>query len=497
MLKLLLVDDENTVLQGLTYVLSQYCPNYDIVGSTQYAADALRVLSESHVDAVITDVKMPDMDGIELTKLIRTYYPDTSVIVHSGYADFEFVRQSMKNGACDYLLKPCHYQNILDTLHKIEERTVKEGKDAQYQAKQELLKDVLSGRRALPESWNECCPMQMVSLMVVSCIERVEELLQEHWTSGGILKGMQDMVRNDGHIVMLFPSSSNEPMFLRMLYEAQQFLLKQGYGSYWGISERIFDRNELRHAYLDCLGRMEFAAFNELQIIISGESYRANIERQKNYSFCKYFCSQAIGKWLLKGDATKLKEAVEISMEALNRQGRNWDPRHLKNEVLKEMLHLEEHLAAHGVHPFHGEPIDYVDEVKKQATFRDLMMWVKHITSQMCEGEGETAVPGSIQAAIQYIELHYMDDISLKTLSDSVFLNPWYFSSQFKKYMKVTFSEFLNQVRVRMAKNFLKQKDLKVYQVAEMVGFQDAAYFSTVFKNLEQMSPKDFQKTVS
>src|SRR5690606_34630260 len=98
--------------------------------------------------------------------------------------------------------------------------------------------------------------------------------------------------------------------------------------------------------------------------------------------------------------------------------------------------------------------------------------------------------------AIKYIEVHYMEDLSLQMVADAVYLNPWYFSSQFKKFTSKSFSEYLNQVRVRIAKELLHQKDLKVYQVAEMVGFQDAAYFSTVFRNVENMSPKEYQKSV-
>jgi two-component system response regulator YesN len=499
MLKILLVDDESTVLQGLTHILSQYCPNYDIVGAVQNAADAMRLLADIHVDAVITDVKMPDMDGVELTKHIRSQYPEISVIVHSGYADFEFVRQTMKYGACDYLLKPCHYQSILDTLYKIEEIRAKEDQQFEYQENQELLKAALKGKRVLPANWVQSQPKLMVTLSVQSgAVERVTELLKEHWKLGIMLQEMEDMVRDDLHIVLMFPAPLNERAFVQKLNVVQQFLLMQGYGSFWGISDHFDDWHRLRHVYMVCKQRMEFATFNELPMIVNAESYIAYMEKQKAFSFSDYFSIHAVGKCLLKGDAIELKQVVEEVIEELSSQRLYWDPKQLKNGVFKEMLHLEEHLKNHGLRPVHGELIDYADEVKNQATFRDLMLWVKHVTSSFLkDADREEIVPSYIQTAVQFMAQNYMQDISLKTVSDTVFLNPWYFSTQFKKYMNVAFSEYVNQVRVRMAKQFLKQKDLKVYQVAEMVGFQDAAYFSTVFKSMEQMSPKDFQKTIS
>jgi two-component system response regulator YesN len=155
-------------------------------------------------------------------------------------------------------------------------------------------------------------------------------------------------------------------------------------------------------------------------------------------------------------------------------------------------------LLDRGLQPICGELADYLEKVKLLRTFRNLLDWLRNLIMIIIENlHGEGPTPQYIHGVKKYIETHYMEDICLKTVSDTVFLNPWYFSTQFKKYMNITFSEYLNQVRVRMAKQFLRQKDLKVYQVAEMVGFQDAAYFSTVFKNVENMSPKDYKKTVS
>jgi two-component system response regulator YesN len=123
--------------------------------------------------------------------------------------------------------------------------------------------------------------------------------------------------------------------------------------------------------------------------------------------------------------------------------------------------------------------------------------WLRKFTMTIVMNmEDGNHMPQYILAALQYIDRHYMKDLFLKTISEEVYVNPWYFSAQFKKHIGLTLGEYVNQTRVRKAKEFLKQKDLKVYQVAEMVGFQDAAYFSTVFKNIEKMSPKEYQKIV-
>ncbi|MBB3128512.1 YesN/AraC family two-component response regulator [Paenibacillus rhizosphaerae] len=499
MLKLLLVDDESAVLQGLTHILTQYCPNYDIVGATQHAAEAMQLLMAEHVDCVITDVKMPDIDGVELTKHIRSHYPDTSVIVHSGYADFEFVRETMKHGACDYLLKPSNYRSILDILHQIEKRRTEESKQVEEIANQKLLRATLSGEKSASTAWSGPWPKRLATLTaMVRDTDHVTRLLKDRWKAGVLLKEMEELVAHDEHVIMLFPAGLNEDQLLSRLNSVRQLLQSHGYAAYIGIGCRVDAPDELRRSYEECLRRMDFASFNELPAALNGASYDAHMEKQKPHAFGDYFQIQELGKYLLKGDSGKLKQLSDAAVSELERLRLAWDPKRLKNDVLKETLLLNEYLREHGAHPAHPEWIDYADEVKRQLTFRDLMRWVKHISaSLLLRSDGEEAVPGYIQTTVRYVEENYMEELTLKSLSDKVYLNPWYFSTQFKKWMNVSFSEYVNLVRVRMAKQLLRQKDLKVYEVAEMVGFKDAAYFSTVFKHLERMSPKDYQKTLS
>ena len=102
-------------------------------------------------------------------------------------------------------------------------------------------------------------------------------------------------------------------------------------------------------------------------------------------------------------------------------------------------------------------------------------------------------LPSYVHQAITYINSNYMRNINLKEVADSLHLNQWYFSTQFKKTMSVSFTEYINKIRVKYAKELLKENDLKIYQIAEMIGFQEPTYFNTVFKKVEGVSPKEYQ----
>ncbi|MBD0380101.1 response regulator transcription factor [Paenibacillus sedimenti] len=488
MLKMMLVDDERTVLQGLSHILSKYCPRYEVVSMVQSASEALNLLENVYVDVVITDVKMPDMDGIELTKKIRTLYPRTEVIVLSGYDDFEFVRQTMKNGAYDYLLKPCNYQSILDLLLKLEEDLLKLDASVATPGKKEW-HDTYAGYDNLK--------IAVVSTQG-SADSNFSELLNQELKKGTMPKELVTRIKMNEHFVILFQHSMEVSDNKQRFYGYRQSLQRKGYTTYWAIRDCGRSSECLLEAYEACTEMIEFLQFNEMAAVLDADMHHKYLDRHKAQDLSQYVSCETIMKYVMSGDHEKLQHYLEINWNLLCRSDLYWDPKQLKNATLKLCIYLEHQLKDNGLKPLSGELEDYVDRIKMLSTFRTLFDWLKsYIMNTIANLHGEEPAPQYIQTVKKYIEKHYMDDICLKTVSDTVFLNPWYFSTQFKKYMNMTFSEYLNQVRVRMAKLFLKQRDLKVYQVAEMVGFQDAAYFSTVFKNLENMSPKDYQKTVS
>src|SRR5512133_3013014 len=113
MLHVILIDDEPTVLEGMRYIFDKHMPEVKIVAALQNPNDIFPYLDEGNVELVFTDVKMPGMDGIELTEIIHTRYPHIYVVILSAFQDFGFVRSCLINGAFDYLLKPPSFKAIL------------------------------------------------------------------------------------------------------------------------------------------------------------------------------------------------------------------------------------------------------------------------------------------------------------------------------------------------------------------------------------------------
>ncbi|MBS4197622.1 response regulator transcription factor [Lederbergia citri] len=494
MLKIMLVDDEKSVLNGLAYILKKHCSEYEIMSMVQSAGEALQVLALTELDVVITDVMMHEMNGIELTKKIKNDYPHISVIVLSGYDDYEYVRNALKNGAFDYLLKPCRYQAIIEVLKNIEKEHFELQSENKKSKHGKILERLLNGQQELSSKWTTETSIHMA---VISANKYVDKIFEKFYQE---LEYVHDTQRMDAVVfenlfVMILHNPVSVEVMKKKLYKYQQRFCSNGVSSIRMVFHSFnYYPKCLMDAYKNCKRIIEFMEFNELTCVMDDKSYTKMIEKQKSISITSYFTGNEVTRMLLGYDDSKLLDYLERNLNQLYHLDFYLDPIRLKREIIWEIAYIEKEIKQHKLE---AELPDVIEEFKKIKTLRHLLNLLKrYAMSLYIQFQNKEDSPHYIRASIKYIELHYMEDITLQKVAETVYLNPWYLSSQFKKYTSKSFSEFLNQVRIRAAKELLRHKDLKVYQISEMVGFQDAAYFSTVFKHIEQISPKEFQKTI-
>ena len=132
------------------------------------------------------------------------------------------------------------------------------------------------------------------------------------------------------------------------------------------------------------------------------------------------------------------------------------------------------------------------------SVLREIELKIEGINRTVSKSEeNESVEVGNllIRKALDYIELHYAEKIGLKTLSDALYISPNYFSDLFRRHMKVKFSDFLIEYRLKKACILLKKPEYKVSEIAEMVGFRDSTYFSTVFKKTYNLTPLEYKNT--
>jgi two-component system, response regulator YesN len=508
MLRIVIVDDEQTVIHGLKHMFAKHCSAYEIAGTASSAREALQLLEHVKTDVVITDIMMPEMNGIELTREICRLYPSISVVILSGHSEFEFVRQAMRDGAIDYLLKPCHYQMILETMQKIERRVAEKDREHEKLSYNHFLVNLLEGKLEAHDDWRAQSGSEL-AMAVISGKghqqphegdgEQAQQRQASAWNAAdlGLSDAEADTVVHEGKWVMILRDADDNALsrFKQKLYDSRQRLRRQNRLIYAVVHRFPRSPQCIAQAYKTCNRMLEMLEFHEQLAVLDDNTYKKELELSKDFSIGEYLCGKELGRYYACGERKKLQAYIESGLNRLIRISVKPEPVRLKRELLYELVYMEQLLKEQGCEAPFGGQTDYMQELKAIRSYHELLQWLKSLLLSllMCMND-ENLNPQYIQSAIRYLEMNYMEDLTLKAVAEAVYLNPWYFSTQFKKHTGMAFSEYLNTLRVRMAKDFLRQKDLKVYQVAEMVGFQDATYFSTVFKNIEKMSPKEYQK---
>lgn len=120
MYKVVVAEDEYFLLRGISRKISELCKGFTVIGEAPNGSAALELIEKSLPDIVVTDIRMPIMDGLDLIRNVTRYYPNMKIIIISGYSDFEYARQALKLGVVDYLLKPLEDENLIDVFNKME-----------------------------------------------------------------------------------------------------------------------------------------------------------------------------------------------------------------------------------------------------------------------------------------------------------------------------------------------------------------------------------------
>ncbi|MCT4687220.1 response regulator transcription factor [Vallitalea sp.] len=513
-LRILLVDDENIVLKGMQHVLSKLDDVCKVVGVANGGKIALEMIERLAPDVIITDVKMPDIDGIELTKTIMAKKPNTYIIILSGHADFQFARDALRYGAYDYLLKPCKFKEITSILKKINielgvkknsNRNQKELKDKLEYSKRENIKGKILNY-LLNDQFTDNIEINISRVRVITyryndyyinkdnINEILKKLLLDKLNSNHII----EMLEYNNQVILIIDETCDLNVFIKLLSMVKLELTKKGSWICGGISNIYYSLDGLKEAYEESYSIMEFLLFNEIYEI------NQKSEIDSKYSNCissfkdSIIEEDKIIKMLFIGNINNLEQYLNQVIKKLLSNNKVYIPHEFKSRIKKLMIIVEKKLTQNDIEiaSIFNRTVECIYEIERINSYKQLFNWVKNmlLTISSYIEEKKNQYPKPIQEAIKYIESNYNKDISMKLMADIVFLNPCYFSELFKETIGVPFSDYITQLRINKAKELLSTTHFTNYQIAEKVGFKNATYFNVVFKKNEGLTPKNYRK---
>jgi two-component system response regulator YesN len=519
LLKILIVDDEQIVLEALSRTIDWPHFGFRIIGSTANGQAALAICETTVPDIVVTDVRMPVMDGLELTKLLKERYPTVRILIFSAYADFRYAQKALTYGANDYLLKgELGCEDILGSVLRLGRAIISErARDCDQSRslavirrhlddlKKNALESLVNGMYSPAEVEQKLLDLQielsfnnLLILMIDFEISPQSSLIQlelesvfEHAFVLPVSKRLFRVVAN-----LASPPVAGKQMtaFLKRLHqklrrkttgwvnlgcstsgdgwlnlpqklaEAEVALEFRFYAG--ADSVTVFDEPLMQNPFPISTLLQFLKEVNDALTIgrISAIPERIDYFFVKLKSF-KFFPVEDVyhGCWLM--GQLILEKLLSINRPMIIKGFEN-----LLGNGLKTKLHQYAYIDA--LHSYFG---GLVREML-QVLFREV-----HPYSE------------TIQKTIEYITDHLDQEITLSVLAGKVYCNPVYLSQLFKKETGENFSDYLIRFRIQYAEFLLKNTNLSVTAIAAQVGYPNSSYFSQVFFKVTQTHPSKYR----
>jgi two-component system response regulator YesN len=503
--QILLVEDEPLFRKGLAKMITGSGTNWNVCGEAENGQEAESLIAELLPDLVITDIRMPLMDGLELLKRVKTRFPDIEFIVITGFQDFQYAQAALRYGAFDLLIKPCSKQDIIDALEKVDvlvlEKQARMNKEENEH--QLLLENTLRGLFLrfpyrseavveLAQSINGCklilwqiidyhpahkqYSKRDVPLLQFAVLNIISELIDIHGTAGKLL------LIEYGRFALLLEDTAKEELFCAEACETVHRLLGLTIASH--LSGSVSDLTQLADLYE---AGMEGTIMAERAD--KGSSTEANypINRARQ----QLISAQTVA-FIMAGQMDSLKQYLEQLMK---------DVRGMPLETGKiEALSLAFALHDTARKQFEHEPqilTERINSLHECESSDEVYGWMQLETNQFLNNLykwQEKYSENAVSKAARYMEEHYSETLPLQQVASQVHLNAAYFSHLFKKETGRSFVEYLIELRMEKAKLLLSNTNMNITEVSGKIGYDLPNYFAKLFKQSTGHSPKDYRK---
>ena len=502
-MRILIVEDEVKIRMGISRLLTSHT-HHTVVGEAKNGKEGLEMISRYHPQLVISDIRMPVMDGLEMLQESVRLGNHCHFVILSGYSEFEYAQTALRYGVDDYLLKPLAPEDVTELLNKIQKKIEKaEVKNAQ--TTEGLLRELLTGGRN--DVADICCELQENHVFA----ENKPIFIAAGYTGNTSLKYSQVLSSQWEKMKEQYPAMR---IFYVLVEKSQEmFLLLQG-----DITEEEFEKKLNRRVYQNLTEEDQpvwtFAVLDkpeEMQNVVEKLrkyylygirlGYRTIITEKKTENISEeefqypIHLENRIQTALCGTKAELIRKEADFFIDYTKEM--KCSPRYIR-KTYKKMLAFLEHIC-HEVNPEAYKLLQSQDLEKaasEMVTAGELESCFRKAVDIIIESKDkkEDIRNYAIRRAINFIREHYSENISLDMLAERLEITPEYLSALFNKEVGINFSTFLKQFRISQAKRLLKGTDEKIYAIAQQVGYNDPKYFNRVFKEEMGMSPGDYRQ---
>ncbi len=537
MLKVLIADDEKMICSLISQLLDWNALGYEIVGMAYTGVDAYEMIRKEQPDVIISDIRMPGYDGIELIKRTKEAGIEAEFVMISGFKQFEYAQNAMKYGVKYYLLKPIEEDKLQEIAEEIKDAILSRKQHDHYRNQLELeiqetrdkmkkrfLTSMLFGEQesrkiADCNSINQEYSTSFKEGVFQAVFIKVDTDRGEEESIGSMIEKLEKYTDILGDVCEEHITTEMHSGIITLVnykFEQEALVRKKIEEMYEEIKKYI-DRFEGFSVVLGVGRKMDHFLESNLclKTAIDAIKYRirisnTNIIYLENYQFEPYDIDkivtegkkQAYLSKVVSGDIRGAQECLAATLREIRYSGGSYSPILFFDILIAYVDLLTDYCKQQDLYSE-----EYERNLKKWNVSTDNIRSEKMLlavteelireTLEYAAEEKKSKDIKPIREIKKYIEENYMEEISLGQLAELVDMNASYLSSVFKKETGMTYSEYLILCRVKQASRLLVETNLSIGEIAHQSGYQDARYFSKQFSKQVGLKPSEYRKLYS
>lgn len=531
MFKVFIVDDDFTARSNFKTMLDWEKNGFTICGEAANGQNAIPIIEDSSPDIVITDMNMPLMDGVALIAYLSVHYPEIKSVALSGYEDFDYVKESLKNGAVDYLLKhkldPVSLLKVLKTARdKISQQHtfMKQLVQSREVLRQDFLKRLILGdicdKNVIMNKIEELELFIHISPLLLAVVTIDDfQLVRERSTQeevnrfrSSLRDVIEEIVRDMGNAVMSFVDEGKCSILFHFgmirselyIYNHVTTTIKRINESIkrylnrtvrFGLSKVFHNIEEVNKIYKAVNGKLDEKNMEDMEEAIKKSPHIGNAVDFFNLDVQD---EKQIMMAIKAGNMEKVTLYLTAIFDKILTQKVGYKAIQM---ICIELIGIANRIARESsidvLEIYSNKDIPY-DEMKRHETIMDVKEWIigvyerlihLHLGVDINENYAE-----STKRTLQYIRNKFTQDISLYQAAQDIGVNCSYLSRTFKEDCGTGFAEYLNSIRVAQARYLIEHTDSKLKEIVKQVGFNNYTYFFKVFKLVTGKTPVEYKE---
>lgn len=502
MLKILIADDEFVERDGIIFLINKFSFDLDIKECSD-GEEALNYIKENPVDILFTDVKMPFMDGLQLSKNAREIYPNLKIVIFSGFGEFEYAKRAIDIGVSDYILKPVKPNEFKETIEKVINEVNKEKNEnknnelRKFREKEYILLKILNGTSIddLKEKFfmdKHIDFMNKYKNMIL--MEFDDEFFNDN-------QKYIEEIRKTINVKIDYLNLNSQQSLLFTFETIEKKVLKD---ILMKVHNKIFNDYEI-----NCY----FAVSNMLESPYTLTEEYSNIEQLMEQRF---FISN---NYIFFYDS-------QISLESTDEKFDDTMVKNIQYDIkAKDFLSLRKHvdylIKKYGAHNSFSQMYvkfilsniykDVYEEIRKVKesdlnekidkiyfcrTIQEISEILNNIINNLEEQYSKEISNDrhEVEMVKNYIYKNYGDDLSLEKLAEYVYMTPSYLSSIFKKATNMGINNFIKNYRMEKARDMLENTNIRIKDIGNMVGYSNTSYFCQSFREFYGLTPEKYRQ---